>query len=500
MAGKSAFQIQRESIEKYREIDQKLLWRPRIPREEELLEAVGITGLPEDRQLGMVKLFPFDFIVEEKRYDGRAVGVEPEPFKIEEKAEKSHTTLFFDLVKMNITQVNAVRQLADAIGVRANEIGFAGIKDKKAITAQRACIRNPKPEVIEKMKKLNERGIYVKNLSWGEGFLAAGDHAGNRFTIFVRTKEPPYQEEIIENMARVEARGFINYYHLQRFGNTRLNTHVVGMHLYRGDFRQAVLSYMTHPTEFEINILQQKRAQAAKDFPNFEKIYRSFSELPYSFNTELRLLEHLRKKPGDYIGALLHIGQITKICIQGYASYLFNLSISEQVTRRRHVPFEQVMATGEKPIVYKLYGKWMRKHGTEKFLRNLSQLRGLYNPRLSFRKVRIKAKVHKVAIVPEGLLFSFELPSGTYATAFLNNFFRLYASDRKPVWANPQKYDIKATLGLGSTKQAMDNVLSIQKEQEEIEETTLETDQENQVDAIVRAADEKMATESMDQV
>ena len=56
-------------------------------------------------------------------------------------------------------------------------------------------------------------------------------------------------------------------------------------------------------------------------------------------------------------------------------------------------------------------------------------------------------------ILPEGVIISFDLPKGAYATTFLSHLFTLEGSLASVV--NPKKYDLKQVLGTGTMDPAL---------------------------------------------
>src|SRR5207244_8406113 len=83
--------------------------------------------------------------------------------------------------------------------------------------------------------------------------LELGDLSGNRFRIVV--SDLPVEPEIVAKTVEETARalriagGFPSFFGIQRFGSVRPITHVVGRHLVRGEFREAVEAYVANPLE-----------------------------------------------------------------------------------------------------------------------------------------------------------------------------------------------------------------------------------------------------------
>ncbi|MBU1118841.1 tRNA pseudouridine(13) synthase TruD [Patescibacteria group bacterium] len=486
---KSPGQIQYATIDKYRERDPSLVWRGKEPNEEDLLNAIGIAYLPKNRVQGFIKLSPHDFIVEEIRPNGKIVTIEPE--KIEEVVppKKGETTLYCDLVKMNTVQTEATGTIAEKLGIPAKNVTFPGIKDKAAITSQRIGIQHAP---IDAATDPHLKDVYLKNFKWGTGKFYPGNLWGNRFTIFVRTPIQPDQDFILNSLAHIQMRGCYNFFHLQRFGNLRLVAHKVGIQILKGNFDKAVLTMLAHKTPYEMRLIQKKRDQALKDFPNMEKIEKSYAELPISFRMELKYIRYLIKNPGDYIGALKTEPKNTQLSVQAYASYLFNLYITTNARQRKRVPQELPLFPSSRREDEQYYGYWLRKHGLKNFLPNLQKFPGYFSPKTHYRATRIKPKIHQAGIVPEGAIISFELPTGSYATTFLNNFFVLFSEDGVPRWVRREQYDIKATIGIGSVLDAIEELKKYEreippevKEKQEKEEKEKEKEKEATEDPLV---------------
>src|SRR5437667_2727201 len=145
-----------------------------------------------------------------------------------------------------------VRELARALHISRRRIGFAGTKDKRALTTQLFSFENVPPEAI---KTLRMKDLEVLDVSRSERPLEIGDLAGNRFQIVVRDlavtedRAIPIAEEAARQIRSFG--GFPNFFGLQRFGSVRPITHVVGRHIVRGEFQEAVDTYVANPIEGE---------------------------------------------------------------------------------------------------------------------------------------------------------------------------------------------------------------------------------------------------------
>lgn len=113
---------------------------------------------------------------------------------------------YFLLKKKGYSTLSAIKAIVREIHVPAKCIGFAGNKDKQAITEQACSIRG---DFQTSLSRIAISGIGIFPLGRGDQPLRLGDHLGNRFSITVREiqKSPqPLQQ-------------FINYFGPQRFSN-----------------------------------------------------------------------------------------------------------------------------------------------------------------------------------------------------------------------------------------------------------------------------------------
>ena len=149
---------------------------------------------------GIYRVFPEDFIVnEEATY--LPVG--------------SGSHLFLLVEKRGLTTPIAIEKLANALGVRARDAGFAGMKDRHAITTQWLSFEGADRE---QALALELPGIRVIEAAYHERKLKTGHLRGNRFEIRVRevrSEDRPLIEEILE---RIRREGLPNYFGAQRFG------------------------------------------------------------------------------------------------------------------------------------------------------------------------------------------------------------------------------------------------------------------------------------------
>ena len=89
-------------------------------------------------------------------------------------------------------------------------------------------------------KAVNRVGIYLGHFRPMAQPLGLGDLSGNRFHIVLRHVLTEQRDTIAQNCDTLRARGFINYFGMQRFGSSKVcANHHVGILLLKGAWRDA---------------------------------------------------------------------------------------------------------------------------------------------------------------------------------------------------------------------------------------------------------------------
>ena len=233
-----------------------------------------------------------------------------------------------------------VRELARALHISRRRIGFAGTKDKRALTTQLFSFENVPPETI---KALRMKDVEVLDVSRSGRPLEIGDLVGNRFQIVVRdlTVAVDRVNSIAEETARQirSFGGFPNFFGIQRFGSVRAITHIVGRQIVRGEVKESVQTYVANPIEGEGSESYEVRA-ALRDTGDVHAALRSY---PKSYGFEKAILNRLASRPDDYVGALQVLPfNLLLMFVHGYQSYLFNRVLSERL--RRGLPIHEPVA------------------------------------------------------------------------------------------------------------------------------------------------------------
>ncbi|XP_052155885.1 uncharacterized protein LOC127773754 [Oryza glaberrima] len=236
--------------------------------------------------------------------------------------------LRFHLCKENKDTQEALGVIGKMLGLQSRSFGFAGTKDKRAVTTQQVTVFKIS---ANRLAALNNRlfGIKVGNFSYVKEGLVLGQLMGNRFTITLRGVVAESEDIIKASVEGLGKNGFINYYGLQRFGSGSVPTHLVGAALLRGEWRSSV-NLILDPREGERDDIREMR-EHYKEHGDIDMALRNF---PRHLVAEKAILQCLKKCPGNYLQALKSIPRTLRMMyVHSYQSYLWNHAASARVEK-----------------------------------------------------------------------------------------------------------------------------------------------------------------------
>jgi tRNA pseudouridine13 synthase len=195
---------------------------------------------------------------------GGCIKERPEDFIVEElplyefSGQGEHVYLFIEKRGMNTHDV--IRRLAKAFGVNRGAIGYAGLKDKQAVTRQHFSVYQTDPS---RDQRSLERASHHPNfhILWSRRHTAKlrrGHHGGNRFIIYIRQVEPamlPVARDILDVLV---GNGAANYIGPQRFGY-RQTSHLLGRMLLLGEYQSFIDLFLGKPMACESEAVRRGR-------------------------------------------------------------------------------------------------------------------------------------------------------------------------------------------------------------------------------------------------
>ena len=123
--------------------------------------------------------------------------------------------LILKIRKKDLATWDALEIIAKFVGCKSRDIGYAGLKDKNAMTIQ--CISiNKKYE--EKLKSFNHPNIKILNTTYHNNKIKVGHLKGNKFFIRLKRVNLIDCRKIEEALGKIVTYGMPNYFGFQRFG------------------------------------------------------------------------------------------------------------------------------------------------------------------------------------------------------------------------------------------------------------------------------------------
>lgn len=165
---------------------------------------------------------------------GGRIKVEPEDFVVEEipayEPSGEGDSLYLWVEKRDVGAEFFSRQIAKRLGVRPEDVGTAGLKDRRAVTRQWVSA----PASAEaNLAKIDGEGITLLKTSRHTNKLKPGHLRGNAFRILLRDCAPEAAERLPALVSRLKSHGMPNFYGSQRFGRDGGNV-TLGMELIAG--------------------------------------------------------------------------------------------------------------------------------------------------------------------------------------------------------------------------------------------------------------------------
>lgn len=144
----------------------------------------------------------------------------PEDFAVDEidafVASGAGEHLLLTVEKRGMNTAFAAKRIAAWAGVAESAIGYAGLKDRHALTRQRFSVWIPK-KIAPDIDTLQSEDLRVLEHAWHSRKLPRGALAGNRFALTLREVEGD-TAAIEARLNAIAERGVPNYFGEQRFG------------------------------------------------------------------------------------------------------------------------------------------------------------------------------------------------------------------------------------------------------------------------------------------
>ncbi|HJJ55203.1 MAG TPA: tRNA pseudouridine(13) synthase TruD, partial [Methanocorpusculum sp.] len=233
------------------------------------------------------------------------------------------------LTKKSWEHQHAVRELANRLRISQKRIGWAGTKDRNAVTSQYISLYEVSEEEVQ---KISIKDMTIKPVSRHQFSLGLGNLKGNSFSLTLRdcSLEGTELQSRIDAISAEIKNGIPNYFGLQRFGAMKPITHKMGYHILRGEYEKAVMLYVGDAFPYESEDVKKARRVFAETGDAKEALHT----LPNHLTYERILLDSLMKQKENYGAALQTLPpKLLSMFVSAYQSWLFNLAITDRCKR-----------------------------------------------------------------------------------------------------------------------------------------------------------------------
>tara|TARA_Y100000310_G_C20678035_1_gene814222 strand:+ start:816 stop:1763 length:948 start_codon:yes stop_codon:yes gene_type:complete len=279
---------------------------------------------------------------------------------------------YFLMKKKAWNTQNAVAMIAKRLRIKVKDIGYAGNKDKNAITEQYISIPLTSENSVSAVESLRMKDISIKFVGWGSERITLGNLEGNKFEIVVRD---------LDSKVNFSAEKVKNYFGEQRFGIEGSNVEI-GKAMIKGNFKKAC---------------------------------------------ELLKLD---VNGNDYVGSLKKIdNRMLKLYVSAYQSWLWN-KVASDVVDGKWIEIVGFLSEFSDENVGKIYDSLLKSEGISKedfIMKSFKEISPEGSKRTLYMDVKNFSYKWSDDELNKGMKkckLAFELGSGSYATVFVRQLFR----------------------------------------------------------------------------
>jgi tRNA pseudouridine13 synthase len=233
---------------------------------------------------------PRRFLTTDEPGIGGRLKIRPEDFLVEELplyepcGSGEHIYLFIE--KIERPTLSVIREIAKRLRISVGAIGYAGMKDKVAVTRQLLSIHLTEGDPHRVAEELDLPGVRILWSDRHRNKLRVGHLRGNRFSIRIREVEISEVTRVNRILQRLQHCGVPNFIGEQRFGYHQTNHELGRLYLLRDwkGFCDLMLGPSPHDGDHAV---EARNAYAADDLDTAVKTW------PSGGSTETRILASL---------------------------------------------------------------------------------------------------------------------------------------------------------------------------------------------------------------
>jgi tRNA pseudouridine13 synthase len=393
------------------------------------------------RASGSIKRSPEDFKVEEITSNGTVlkIGAKYGPEQLGFEGKDGEFTVFV-MQKTGWNTTQALKAIAQKANRGVKSVGFAGTKDRIAQSTQLCSLFGSEPDKVSSIKI---KDILINGAWKSDSKIELGMLSGNHFTITVR--DATGIDLISKNIEELNG-AFPNYFGDQRFG-TRKNNQEIGLSILKGDFQGAVMQFLTDIKNETNTEAIEARTRLAGD----HDFTAALDYFPSYLKYERTVIDYLSRQERNFANALKKLPRsLTLMLIHSVEDSIFNAELERMIADGHISPQAgDIVCAPDQKGFYDLSESWRYEKGGKQGLMVGNVLGYETKEPTEFEKeelekLGLKLDAFKVKGMSElnskgttrvffapfrdfdlnktegDSTLSFSLPSGSYATVFLD--------------------------------------------------------------------------------
>lgn len=332
---------------------------------------------------------PEDFIVDEILLDGSQAS---NPTQKEGEGK----IYWVCLKKRMWNTLDLSKEIAKRLHTSEKYINYAGIKDRVAVTYQCFSINSERENIIEKINQIKDVEVtgFWKDKKW----ITSEDILGNSFEIKVKGK-----------IKKKKINGIENYFGEQRFGNVRGNNPLIGIHVLRGNYKEAIEEYFGHG-DFKFEKEKEKYEEYQKMGVDrfFKENSKLFKLTVHSLQSQL-FNEEIERRTKDKVTYPL-LGEYS--CGRNFMGFCDLEKEGSEFTAVQLIGDGTILNEYKKELLekYEIKIEDFKKYGAK----TRENYRAMKVPVIDFKYENIGEEEHKI---------NFKLQKGSYATEVIRQLF-----------------------------------------------------------------------------
>jgi tRNA pseudouridine13 synthase len=233
--------------------------------------------------------------------------------------------VYLRIRKRGVSTFDAIRRVAQELDVPERAVGYAGLKDARAVTTQWLSVRGTDEE---RVAALAVPRIEVLDVRRHGNKLRAGHLRGNRFSIVVHEAEPGAYDRAARILDVLVGRGVPNYFGEQRFGSHG-TTHLYGEAIVRHDYGAFVKHILGGEPETE----RDTRMAAARRLFNAGRLQDAYEAIPMQRRAEKKCLHALLRFDDPERACFAIPKRMRQMYVSSFQSWIFNRVLDRRMPR-----------------------------------------------------------------------------------------------------------------------------------------------------------------------